>query len=50
MVIMASGGVAFNFCDTCIAKSECSVVIPVYCSALFFRLVVRRKRLYCKIM
>jgi uncharacterized protein YejL (UPF0352 family) len=49
MVIMASGNVVFNFCDTCIAKSECSVVISVYCPSLFFRLVVRHKRLYCKI-
>jgi hypothetical protein len=50
MVMMASGDVVFNFCDTIIAKSECSVVILVYCPSLIFRLFVRHKRVYFKIM
>ena len=36
MMIMAVGDVAFTFCDTCVVKSECSIVIVGVLSFIIF--------------
>ena len=43
-MMMALGDVVFTFCDTCTAKSECSVVIIGVLSFIIFLLVVQHQR------
>ena len=50
MMMMALEDVVFIFCDVCITRSECSVVIIGVLSFIIFLLVVQQKRVYCKII
>ena len=50
MIMMALEDVVFTFCETCIAKSECSLVIIGVLSFVIFLLFVQHKRVYCKSM
>ena len=43
-MMMALGDVVFTFCDTCTAKSECSVVIIGVLSFIIFLLAVQHQR------
>ena len=49
MIMMALEDVVFTFCDTCIARGECSIVIISVLSFIISSLVVQHKRVYCKV-